>query len=50
LGLGFSPKDESRWLKSLAGTLLELGDRRNAEAVLREALSRSPSRKKRSAG
>jgi curved DNA-binding protein CbpA len=42
LGLGFPPKDESRWLKSLAGVLQELGDRRNAEAVLREALSRSP--------
>jgi hypothetical protein len=50
LGLGFSPKDESRWLESLAGTLLELGDTRNAEAVLREAAARSPSRKKRSAG
>jgi tetratricopeptide (TPR) repeat protein len=44
LGLGFPPKDESRWLKSLAGTLLELGDRRNAEAVLREALNRSSRR------
>jgi curved DNA-binding protein CbpA len=47
LGLGFPPKDESRWLKSLAGTLLELGDTRNAEAVLREAAARSPAGKKR---
>jgi hypothetical protein len=46
LGLGFPPKDESRWLKSLAEVLLELGDRRNAEAVLREALSRSPVRRR----
>jgi curved DNA-binding protein CbpA len=44
LGLGFPPKDENRWLKGLAGTLLELGDRRNAEAVLREALSHTSRR------
>lgn len=41
LGLGFPQKDENRWLKSLAKTLLELGDKRNAEAVLRKALGRS---------
>jgi curved DNA-binding protein CbpA len=42
LGLGFSSKDESRWLRSIAETLLDLGEQREAAAVFREALKRDP--------
>jgi curved DNA-binding protein CbpA len=42
LGLGFSSRDESRWMRAMAETLAGLGDRRGAEAVLREALKRDP--------
>jgi curved DNA-binding protein CbpA len=42
LGLGFAPKDESRWLCSIAETLLGLGERHNAAAVFREAVRRDP--------
>ncbi|MDR1506970.1 MAG: DnaJ domain-containing protein [Treponema sp.] len=45
LSLGFRAKDENRWLKSLSETLLELGDAKNAENVLREARSRFPGKK-----
>jgi curved DNA-binding protein CbpA len=40
LGLGFSPKDESRFLRSLAETLLSMGETRFAETVFRDALKR----------
>ncbi|MDR0403398.1 MAG: J domain-containing protein [Treponema sp.] len=40
VGLGFPRKDENFWRKSLAETLLELGDRLNAEAVLRRKTPR----------
>ncbi|MDR2363898.1 MAG: DnaJ domain-containing protein [Spirochaetaceae bacterium] len=42
LELGFSPKDEARWMRSLAETLIRLGELRGAEAVFREALRRDP--------
>jgi curved DNA-binding protein CbpA len=42
LGMGFSPREESRWLRSMAETLVGLGDPGGAEAVLREALKRDP--------
>jgi curved DNA-binding protein CbpA len=42
LGLGFSPKDESRWLCSIAETLLGLGEQYGAAAVFREAIKRDP--------
>jgi curved DNA-binding protein CbpA len=42
LGLGFPPKDEARWLRSMAETLMHLGRRNGAEAVFREALKRDP--------
>jgi curved DNA-binding protein CbpA len=42
LGLGFSPRDESRWMRSMAETLAGLGDAGGAGAVLREALKRDP--------
>ncbi|MDR2185091.1 MAG: DnaJ domain-containing protein [Treponema sp.] len=42
LGLGFSPKDEARWMRSLAETLLKLGELNGAETVFREALKRDP--------
>ncbi|MDR0690273.1 MAG: DnaJ domain-containing protein [Spirochaetaceae bacterium] len=42
LELGFSPKDEARWMRSLAETLIRLGELRDAEAVFREALKRDP--------
>jgi hypothetical protein len=42
LELGFSPKDEARWMRSLAETLIRLGELRGAEAIFREALKRDP--------
>jgi tetratricopeptide (TPR) repeat protein len=42
LDLGFPPKDEARWMRSLAETLLKLGELNGAEAVFREALKRDP--------
>jgi hypothetical protein len=42
LGLGFPSRDEARWMKSLAETLLVLGDESAAEAIIREALKRDP--------
>jgi curved DNA-binding protein CbpA len=42
LGLGFPSKDEARWMRSLAESLLRLGERGSAEAVFREALKRDP--------
>jgi curved DNA-binding protein CbpA len=42
LELGFSSRDEARWMRSMAETLLKLGEQRGAEAVFREALKRDP--------
>jgi tetratricopeptide (TPR) repeat protein len=42
LGLGFSPKDEARWLRGAAEALLRMGETGGAEAVFREALRRNP--------
>jgi hypothetical protein len=42
LGLGFSPRDEARWMRSMAEALLNIGDAAAAEAVIREALKRDP--------
>ncbi|MDR3160934.1 MAG: J domain-containing protein [Spirochaetaceae bacterium] len=42
LELGFSPKEEARWMRSLAETLIRLGELRGAEMVFREALKRDP--------
>jgi Holliday junction resolvasome RuvABC DNA-binding subunit len=42
LGLGFSARDEARWMRSMAEALLELGDGAGAEYIIREALRRDP--------
>lgn len=42
VGLGFPARDEARWLRSMAETLLTLGDRPGAEQMIREALKRDP--------
>jgi curved DNA-binding protein CbpA len=42
LELGFPPKDEARWMRSLSEALLRLGELKDAEAVFREALRRDP--------
>jgi tetratricopeptide (TPR) repeat protein len=42
LDLGFPPKDEARWMRSLAETLLKLGEFNGAGTVFNEALKRNP--------
>ncbi|MDR0876621.1 MAG: DnaJ domain-containing protein [Treponema sp.] len=42
LGLGFPSHDEARWMRSLAETLLALGNADAAKAIIREALKRDP--------
>jgi curved DNA-binding protein CbpA len=42
LELGFPPKDEARWMRSMAEILMRQGRRNGAEAVFREALKRDP--------
>ncbi|MDR0669551.1 MAG: J domain-containing protein [Treponema sp.] len=42
LELGFSPRDEARWLRSMAETLLKMGDEAAARSIVREALRRDP--------
>jgi curved DNA-binding protein CbpA len=42
LGLGFSPRDEARWMRSMAETLLSLGDSVSARMLIIEALKRDP--------
>ena len=42
LELGFSPRDEARWLRSMAETLLKMGDKAAALGIIREALWRDP--------
>jgi curved DNA-binding protein CbpA len=40
--LQFPPKDEARWLRSMAETLVRMGDLHTAQGVFREALKRDP--------
>ncbi|MDR1046619.1 MAG: J domain-containing protein [Treponema sp.] len=42
LELGFPPRDEARWLRSMAETLYMLGDYSSAAGIIREALKRDP--------
>jgi curved DNA-binding protein CbpA len=42
LELDFPPKDEARWLRSMAEALVKIGELKDAEGVLREALRRDP--------
>jgi curved DNA-binding protein CbpA len=42
LGLGFSVRDEARWMRSMAEALLRMGDAGAAEGIIREALKRDP--------
>jgi curved DNA-binding protein CbpA len=42
LGLGFSTRDEARWMRSMAETLLRMGDAVAAEPIMREALKKDP--------
>ena len=42
LGLGFSSRDEARWMRSIAEALVRLGQKDNAAKTLREALKRDP--------
>jgi tetratricopeptide (TPR) repeat protein len=42
LELGFSPRDEARWLRALAEALVRLGETAAAGAIFREALKRDP--------
>jgi curved DNA-binding protein CbpA len=42
LELGFPPKDEARWMRSMAEALIRLGRKGGAEAIFREALKRDP--------
>jgi hypothetical protein len=41
--LGFPARDESRWLKSQAETLIKIGENNAARAIFREAQKRDPS-------
>jgi curved DNA-binding protein CbpA len=40
LDLGFSARDEARWMRSIAETLFELGDQAGAGFIMREAIKR----------
>ncbi|MDR1410974.1 MAG: DnaJ domain-containing protein [Spirochaetaceae bacterium] len=42
LELGFPPRDEARWMRSMSEALIRLGEIKDAEAVFREALRRDP--------
>ena len=42
IGLGFSTRDEARWMRSLAEALVQLGESRQAERIFREALKLDP--------
>jgi hypothetical protein len=42
LDLGFSSRDEARWMRSIAETLIRLGELSGAARVFREALRRDP--------
>jgi tetratricopeptide (TPR) repeat protein len=42
LELGFPPRDEARWLRSMAETFLKMGNETAAQSIIREALRRDP--------
>ncbi|MDR1398440.1 MAG: DnaJ domain-containing protein [Treponema sp.] len=42
IDLGFSSHDEARWLRSIAESLVKLGELKSAQGVFREALRRDP--------
>jgi curved DNA-binding protein CbpA len=42
LELGFPPKEEARWMRSMAEALLGMGEQQEAEQIFREALRRDP--------
>lgn len=42
LELGFSPRDEARWMRSIAETLIQMGESDAATRIFREALKRDP--------
>ena len=42
IGLGFSSRDEARWMRSLAEALVNLGETGQAGRIFREALARDP--------
>jgi len=42
LGLGFSSRDEARWMRSIAEALVRLGEKEHAAMALKEALKRDP--------
>jgi curved DNA-binding protein CbpA len=42
LELGFHPRDEARWMRSMAETLVRMGETGTAARVFREALKRDP--------
>jgi len=43
LNLGFSSKDEARWMRCIAETLIQIGESNAAARIFREALKRDPS-------
>jgi curved DNA-binding protein CbpA len=47
LSLGFPARDEARWMRSMAETLLALGDQPGSEQIFREAVKRDASLVKR---
>jgi Holliday junction resolvasome RuvABC DNA-binding subunit len=42
LGLGFSSRDEARWMRSIAETFISMGEQNAAAKAFREALKRDP--------
>jgi curved DNA-binding protein CbpA len=42
LGLGFPPRDEARWMRSMAEALAQMGDQKSAHGVFQEALKLDP--------
>jgi tetratricopeptide (TPR) repeat protein len=42
LGLGFSSRDEARWMRSQAETFVKLGENDRAASIFREALKKDP--------
>jgi hypothetical protein len=42
IDVGYSRRDEARWLRSIAEALLRLGERNEAAAALQAALQRDP--------
>jgi curved DNA-binding protein CbpA len=42
IGLGFSSRDEARWMRSRAETLIRLGENDRAAGIFREALKKDP--------